>query len=99
MGEPSCKPQSKYSIPARIAVRTPLRTASPVPSSTRKNWSSLWTSAPISSLGFKRHHDELAVLCRVKHPAKLVIPDGETLDILYKAFHNNSLFRFAPRGR
>src|ERR1019366_4665479 len=38
--------------PALIAVRTPSRTASPAPSSTRKNWSSLWTSAPISSLGF-----------------------------------------------
>src|SRR5665213_2233653 len=41
-----------YCEPARIGVRTPLRTASPVPSSTRKNWSDLWTSAPISSLGF-----------------------------------------------
>src|SRR5664279_2838264 len=29
-----------------------IETASPLPSSTRKNWSSLWTSAPISSLGF-----------------------------------------------
>ena len=38
--------------PAWIGVRTPSRTASPVPSSTRKNWSSLCTSAPISSLGF-----------------------------------------------
>jgi len=31
--------------PSRIAVRTPSRTASPEPCSTRKNWSSLWTSA------------------------------------------------------
>src|SRR5450759_2924753 len=50
-------------------------------------------------LGLQRHDNELTVPGRVKHPAKLVIPDGDTLDILYKAFHNNSLFRFAPRGR
>jgi len=44
-------------------------------------------------LGLQRHDDELAVLCRVKHPAKLIILDGETLDVLYKAFHNVS-FRY-----
>ena len=46
------QPAVRKVLDARIAVRTPSRTASPVPSSTRKNWSSLWTSAPISSLGF-----------------------------------------------
>src|ERR1019366_4130127 len=43
-------------------------------------------------LGLQRHHDELAVLGRVKHPAKLVILDGETLDVLHKAFHSDSSF-------
>ena len=33
------------------AARTPATTASPVPFSTRNNWSSLWTSVPISSVG------------------------------------------------
>jgi hypothetical protein len=32
------------------------------------------------------------VLCRVKHPTKLVILDSETRDILHKAFHNDSIF-------
>src|ERR1017187_7445012 len=43
-------------------------------------------------LGLQRHDDELAVLRRVKHPAELLILDGETLDVLHKAFHNNSSF-------
>jgi hypothetical protein len=33
----------------------------------------------------------LAVLCRVEHPAKLVILDSETFDVLHKALHDNSL--------
>ena len=41
-------------------------------------------------LGLQRHDDELAVLRRVKHPAKLVILDGEILDVLHKAFHNDN---------
>jgi hypothetical protein len=41
-------------------------------------------------LGLQRHEDELAVVCRVQHPAKLVILDGETLDVLDKAFHDHS---------
>src|SRR5450759_334850 len=40
-------------------------------------------------LGLQRHDDELAVLCRIKHPAKLDILDGETLDVFHKAFHND----------
>jgi hypothetical protein len=27
------------------------------------------------------------VFCRVKHPTKLVILDGETLDVFHKTFH------------
>jgi hypothetical protein len=38
--------------PARIAIRPPSRTVSPLPSSTRKNRSSVWISAPISPLDF-----------------------------------------------
>jgi hypothetical protein len=30
------------------------------------------------------------VFCSVKHLAKLVILDGETLDVLHKTFHNDS---------
>jgi hypothetical protein len=41
-------------------------------------------------LGLQRHDDELAVFCSVKHLAKLVILDGETLDVLHKTFHNDS---------
>jgi len=40
-------------------------------------------------LGFERHDDKLAVYCRVEHPTKLVVLDGETLDILNKSFHIN----------
>ena len=36
-----------------LSVQDTTRRASPVPSSTRKNWSSLWTSDPISSPGFR----------------------------------------------
>jgi hypothetical protein len=32
------------------------------------------------------------VLGRVKHPAKIVIFNGETLNVLHKAFHNISSF-------
>src|ERR1035437_4955673 len=49
-------------------------------------------------LGLQRHHDELAVLGRVKHPAKLVILDGETLDVLHKAFHSDSSFVSVQAG-
>ena len=38
-------------------------------------------------LGLQRHDDELAVLCRVKHAAKLIILDGEMLDVVHKALH------------
>ena len=38
-------------------------------------------------LGLQRHDDELTVLCRVKHAAKLVILDGEMLDVVHKTFH------------
>ena len=41
-------------------------------------------------LGFQRHEDKLRVFGRVKHLAKLVVFDGETFNILYKAFHHNS---------
>src|SRR5665647_2086851 len=41
-------------------------------------------------LGLQRHNDKLAVLCRVKHPAKIVILKSEILDVLHKAFHNDT---------
>src|SRR5450759_5410827 len=44
-------------------------------------------------LGLQRHDDELAVLCRVEHAAKLDILDGETLDVFHKAFHKRLLPR------
>jgi len=41
--------------------------------------------------GLERHDDELAVLRRVQHPAKLFVPDGKILDVLYKALHDDAL--------
>src|SRR5674476_1160286 len=49
-------------------------------------------------LGLSCHDDELAVLCRVKHLAKLAILDSETLDVLHKAFHNDSSFGAHPHA-
>src|SRR5664279_486551 len=43
-------------------------------------------------LGLERHDDQLAVLRRVEHPTKLLVADGETLDVLHKAFHSDSSF-------
>src|SRR5450755_1083029 len=43
-------------------------------------------------LGLERHDDELAVLRRVEHPTKLLVADGETLDVLHKAFHSDPSF-------
>src|SRR5450631_4387335 len=43
-------------------------------------------------LGLERHDDELAVLRRVEHPTKLIVGDGETFDVLHKAFHSDSSF-------
>jgi hypothetical protein len=37
-------------------------------------------------------------VCRVKHPAKLVILDSEILDVLHEAFHNNSTSVAIARG-
>jgi hypothetical protein len=45
-----------------------------------------------------RHDDELAVFCRVKHPPKFLILDGETLDVLHKSFHNDSSFVLPDGG-
>src|SRR5450756_2570281 len=47
-------------------------------------------------LGLKRHQDELAILCRIKHSAKLDALDGEIFDVLHKSFHNDSSFSFCP---
>src|SRR5665811_1607553 len=44
-------------------------------------------------LGLQRHDDELAVLRRVKHLAEQLIPDRDTLDVLYVAFHSETSFR------
>ena len=35
----------------------------------------------------KRHYNELAVLCRINNASKIVILDGNTLDIFHKALH------------
>jgi hypothetical protein len=41
--------------------------------------------------GLQRHQDELAVLCRVEHPPKLIVADGETLYVLNEAFSSRPL--------
>ena len=44
-------------------------------------------------LGLQHYDDQLAVLGRIKHLAKIGIADRETLDVLHKAFHMRS-FRY-----
>ncbi len=47
-------------------------------------------------LGLQRHEDELAVFRGVEYPAKIVILDSESLDVLHKTFHDNSSFVMLP---
>jgi hypothetical protein len=41
-------------------------------------------------LGLQRHDNQLAVLGRVKHLAKIFILDADFFDVLYVTFHGNS---------
>ena len=40
--------------------------------------------------GLQGHEDELAVLGRVEHPAKIRVVEGEALDVLDEAFHDDT---------
>jgi hypothetical protein len=40
--------------------------------------------------GLQSHDNQLTVLCRVKHLAKIVILDRDVFDVLYKTFHGKS---------